>query len=68
MSQSLGSCPLCGDTALLEYTSVTTEEMNRPDIRLADVACKNERCKNYVPSDRIDAARGNDPRQTWRRT
>jgi hypothetical protein len=67
MSQQLGTCPLCGDTALLEYTAIRAEEMTQPDMRLTDVACKSEDCKNFISSERVKAAMGSDPRKTWRR-
>lgn len=67
MTQQLGSCPLCADTALLDYTPVTVEQTTGLDTRLTDVACRNECCKNYISSERVKATRGNDPRQTWKR-
>ena len=46
MSQTIGICPLCGEGELLEHTAITAEEMAQPEMRLTDVACKNEGCKN----------------------
>ena len=62
MSQTIGTCPLCGESALLEYTGITAEEMTQPAMRLTDVACKNEGCKNYISTDRVVAALGRDSR------
>jgi hypothetical protein len=62
VSQIIGTCLLCGEGALLEYTGITAEEMIQPAMRLTDVACKNKGCKNYVSSDRVAAALGRDSR------
>ena len=62
MSQTIGICPLCGEGELLEHTAITAEEMAQPEMRLTDVACKNEGCKKYISSDRVVAALGRDPR------
>lgn len=69
MSSRLGTCPLYGDPALLGYNTVTVEEASRAEERLSDVACLGEECRNYIPSNRVEAALGRrDPRRTWKST
>jgi hypothetical protein len=58
ISQSIGVCPLCGDVALLEFEAVSGLGRRPSDVRLSDVACKNERCKHFVSSDRVMRQRG----------
>jgi hypothetical protein len=63
MSESVGTCPLCGNTALLEYDYAGAATLHPADLRLTDVSCTNNRCKNYVLADRVRAARGHGGRQ-----